>query len=262
LTGIAWGSALAVIAALLAAVALALIQAGVSGGSGSPSAAPGARLGPPAPSSPTLSGRPERLRLRGRNPIVTVRRDARIAVRSSPRGPVVERIGARTEFGSPRVLSVLRRRGNWIAVTTPVIDGNRPGWIRADVASLRPGRVPYEIVVDLGERRVELRRRGEAIQALGVTVGAAGTSTPEGRFAVTDVITRGLSPAYGCCAVALSARQPNLPRGWLGGDRVAIHGTPGPVGGAASSGCLRARNGDITELIRKLPLGTPVRIRA
>jgi lipoprotein-anchoring transpeptidase ErfK/SrfK len=91
-----------------------------------------------------------------------------------------------------------------------------------------------------------------------ITVGAAGTSTPAGRFAVTDGLFYEDSPYYGCCALALSGRQPNLPPRWLGGDRIAIHGTAGAVGGAASSGCLRATNATMRELMGHGPLGTPV----
>ena len=70
-------------------------------------------------------------------------------------------------------------------------------------------------------------------------------------------------PYYGCCIVALSGHQPHLPAGWPGGDRLAIHGTdsPGAIGTAASAGCLRAADGDLRVLMRRVPLGTPVFIR-
>jgi len=55
--------------------------------------------------------------------------------------------------------------------------------------------VPHAIVADLGEESIELHRRGEPVKSYPVTIGAAGSSTPAGRFAVTDVITRGLSAA-------------------------------------------------------------------
>ena len=68
---------------------------------------------------------------------------------------------------------------------------------------------------------------------------------------------------YGCCAVALSGHQPNIPQGWDGGDRIAIHGTPATesIGQAASLGCLRAHDRDVKALIRALPLGAPVFVR-
>ena len=66
---------------------------------------------------------------------------------------------------------------------------------------------------------------------------------------------------YGCCVLALSGHQPNLPPDWIGGDRIAIHGTPGAIGGAASAGCLRARDPDMVSLFARVPLGAPVFIR-
>ena len=94
-----------------------------------------------------------------------------------------------------------------------------------------------------------------------VTVGAPASPTPTGRFAVTDTFTGLRSSAYGCCALALSATQPSLPSGWLGGDRIAIHGTSGPLGEALSHGCVRAADADVRRLIREVPLGVPVVIR-
>jgi lipoprotein-anchoring transpeptidase ErfK/SrfK len=61
--------------------------------------------------------------------------------------------------------------------------------------------------------------------------------------------------------LALSGHQPNLPSGWIGGDRMAIHGTPEEIGIANSAGCLRASDSDMQALFRRIPLGTPVLIR-
>ncbi|MET0927105.1 MAG: L,D-transpeptidase [Solirubrobacterales bacterium] len=52
-----------------------------------------------------------------------------------------------------------------------------------------------------------------------------------------------------------------MPSGWLGGNRIAIHGTSGPLGIAASHGCVRAADDEVAALIDKVPLGTPVFIR-
>ena len=92
-----------------------------------------------------------------------------------------------------------------------------------------------------------------------------GSETPTGRFAVTDKLSGPrFGPYYGCCILALNGKQPNLPAGWQGGNRLAIHGTnsPGTIGAAASAGCLRAGDADLRLLMRRVPLGTPVFIRS
>ena len=95
-----------------------------------------------------------------------------------------------------------------------------------------------------------------------VTIGAPGSDTPTGTFAVTDTFRGGLNPVYGCCAVALSATQPDVPSGWLGGNLIAFHGTAGTLGVAISHGCVRAADPDVSALVNRVPLGTPVFIRS
>lgn len=195
-------------------------------------------------------------------PIARVRPRARVRVLNNPRGKVVESLDARTEFGSPRVFSVVEPGRRWLGVIAPELGNGRVGWISYRPGSLILGSTQYSIRVDLSARRVELRRGDELVHGFTVTVGRFGSNTPTGRFAVTDGITRGLSPVYGCCAVALSARQPNPPPGWFGGDRIAIHGWRGPIGEATSGGCLRATNRDMRALISRVTLGAPVFIRS
>jgi hypothetical protein len=193
--------------------------------------------------------------------LAQVKRGARVPVYERPGRGLVERARGETEFGSPQVFGVVGRRGRWLEVTTPISTENRTLWIRAERRRLRFGTTTWSVHVDLGARSAELRRGGGVERRFPVTVGAAASSTPTGRFAITDTITEGLNPVYGCCALALSARQTDLPPGWTGGDRVAIHGTTGPVGTAASNGCIRAANGDARALLGALPLGAPVFIR-
>ena len=85
-----------------------------------------------------------------------------------------------------------------------------------------------------------------------------------GRFYVTDKLPGAdFGSYYGCCILALSGRQPNLPQGWSGGDRLAIHGSPTPTWGhAVSNGCLHAAEPDLRYLMKTVPLGTAVRIHA
>ncbi len=195
-------------------------------------------------------------------PMITITEGRSAEMRTSPGGDVVARVGDTTQFGSPTVFSVQRVRGNWLGVPTALRPNGELGWIRADPAVMTASYTDFRIVVDLSNHRARLLRGGQLLRSWTVTVGASGSETPTGRFSVTDLFEGGLSPAYGCCAVALSATQPNLPSGWAGGDRIAIHGTDEPLGLDASHGCVRSADGDVRALVRRIPLGTPVTIRS
>lgn len=161
------------------------------------------------------------------------------------------------------ILAVLRQRGRWLGVASSELANGKLGWVSEDsVAVLRE---TWSIDVDLSERRAVLRHRGKRYRTFPLAVGTPTYPTPTGRFGVTDRLTTGgPGSPYGCCALALTAHQPNVPQDWPGGDRIAIHGTndPASVGTAASHGCLRAGDADIRLLIAKVPLGTQVVIHA
>ena len=181
------------------------------------------------------------------------------ALRAVPGGLTVGRVKPRTEFGSPKVVAVLRERGGWLLVDVPERPNGKPAWIRA--ADARPGAVDVSLRVDRSARRIAVWRKGKVVRRFAVAVGRPGTETPTGRFAVTDKLrTRRADSPYGCCALALSGHQPKLLPGWPGGDRLAIHATPNPetIGTAASLGCLRARTRDLQALLQIVPLGAPV----
>ena len=180
-------------------------------------------------------------------------------LRAAPEGRKLGRLKPRTEFGSPKVVSVLRRRGGWLRVVVPERPNGRPGWIRA--AATRPGAVDVSLHVDRSARRLIVRRDGRVLRRVTVAVGRPGTETPTGRFAVTDKLrTKRADSPYGCCAIALTGHQPKLLPGWPGGDRLAIHATPqtSTIGTAASLGCLRAGTRDLEALLQIVPLGAPV----
>jgi hypothetical protein len=197
--------------------------------------------------------------------IAHVRAGSVVALRTRPSGPVVGRVGALTRFGSQRALGVVAsRRGRWLAVTEPGVAGNRVVWVDARAGGLRYSRTPLQLEVDLSDRTLTLKRGKVTLRRVGVGVGAFDSPTPTGHFAVTDKLPGGnFSAAYGCCILALSAVQPNLPAGWAGGNRVAIHGTlsASDFGRAVSAGCVHAPDSDLRYLMRVVPLGTPVLIR-
>jgi len=188
-----------------------------------------------------------------------------IVVRSRPRGPVVARLGGRTEFGSPTTLAVASQRGRWLGVVTTHLPNGRLGWVDPQESRVRTSATRVRVVIDLSERRLVVRRGGEVVRRMTVAIGRASSPTPVGRFAVTDKLPGSrYGSYYGCCILALSAHQPNLPPGWTGGDRIAVHGTndPSSIGGAVSAGCPRASAEDMRFLMRVVPLGAPIVVRA
>jgi lipoprotein-anchoring transpeptidase ErfK/SrfK len=182
---------------------------------------------------------------------------------ASPGGAVVTRLSPRTEFGSPQTLGVVRQQGRWLAVVTTARPNLRLGWVRSPAVRLT--RTPVSLVLDLSSRRLILKEGDRVVRRMTVGVGRPTSPTPRGRFAVTDKLSGSrYGSFYGCCILALSAHQAHLPPGWTGGDRIAIHGTNvlSTIGTASSAGCPHARDADLRVLMRRVPLGAPVFIRA
>jgi lipoprotein-anchoring transpeptidase ErfK/SrfK len=263
-----------VMVAVLAAVGaiLLVLARPASGGETTPPAQAAAPVAQPVPVAAVESAaeaEPEpATALAERDPGFLVLKPApgrRLVVRSRPGGPVVARLGSRTEFGSPTTLAVARQRGRWLGVVTTHRPNGRLGWVDSDQRGLVQARTRVAVSIDLSSRRLVVRRGDRVLRRITVAVGRPSTPTPRGRFAVTDKLPGArYSASYGCCILALSAHQPYLPPGWTGGDRIAVHGTndPGSIGTAASAGCPRAGARDMRYLFRKVPLGAPVFVRA
>ncbi|HYY77276.1 MAG TPA: L,D-transpeptidase [Gaiellaceae bacterium] len=239
--------------ALVAAVAASVVLPSVASAQHVPTLAPGAP--PVAREAPKPRG----------SLVVAPGHGGEIVVRSRPGGSVVARLGERTEFGSPTTVAVVRERGRWLGVVTTQLPNGKLGWVDRRERPLRYSRTRVSLVLDLSARRLVLQRGGRTVRRITVAVGRPGSTTPIGRFAVTDKLSGpAYSAYYGCCILALSAHQPNLPPGWTGGDRIAIHGTndPSSISLASSAGCPRASDADLRVLMRLVPLGAPVVVRA
>jgi L,D-transpeptidase catalytic domain len=222
-------------------------------------------VAPPPPVTPETrpKARPEPRPKKPRWRVAIVRRS--VPLRARPNGHVIARVSNRTEFGDQRVLSIARQRGPWLGVVATELPNGELAWVHVKHSGLDFRRTRYSLHADLSGRWLELRRGGRRIRRISVAIGRPGSETPTGRFAVTDKLSGyRYGPYYGCCILALNGQQPNLPPGWTGGNRLAIHGTdaPGTIGAAASAGCLRAGDADLRVLMRRVPLGTPVFIRA
>jgi hypothetical protein len=197
----------------------------------------------------------ERASLRGQ-PIVLLTRPA--AARATPGGRRLATLSRLTEFGKSRWLAVVGERGAWLRVIATELPNRRTAWIRAARAPVEASA--WAIRADISRRRVEVLRDGHVLRSFTVAIGAPASPTPPGRFGVTDKLQYGAgSLAYGCCVLGLTGRLKHPGNG----SRMAIHGTSAPhtIGTAASFGCLRAGEGDMRWLLRRVPIGSVVDIR-
>jgi hypothetical protein len=173
------------------------------------------------------------------------------------------RITAKTEWGSPRVLGVVEQRGGWLGVQAAELRNGEIAWVRRSEA--RVDCVNWSLHADLSKRMLFVRRGGRTVRKMRVAIGRRENPTPKGRFTVTDKL-RVADPnsPYGCCVLALSGHQTNLPAYWPGGDRLAVHATTeeSTIGDPVSLGCMRTVSTRARWLIETVPLGSPVFIRA
>lgn len=150
----------------------------------------------------------------------------------------------------------------WVEVMLPVRPNGSRGWIPADAVSL--STTPYRITIDLSDRRLTLYRADRVVMRTPIAVGAPGTPTPTGRFAITErVDTRTPGAFLGPVVLPITGFSRTLNE-FAGGDgRVALHGTslPALIGTRASHGCVRLRNADVVRLAARARAGTPVIIR-
>lgn len=252
LVGIA--AAIAVLVPAGVVYALAAGDGGSAGGdaSGTRNFAPLGDSGEPFPSDPQSAYQ-----------YPTARVTRRTALYTKPGGKLRLKVSAKTEWDSPRILSVVGRSGKWLAVLVPQLRNGKKAWVREDkVAKL--GSVSWSLNADLSKRRMTVKHDGKTVRRFKIGVGRSDHPTPVGRYAVTDklkVSDRG-SP-YGCCVLALTGHQTRLPAGWPGGDRLAVHATQdlSGLGHQVSLGCMRTDPKDTKWMLSRIPLGTPVFVR-
>ena len=163
------------------------------------------------------------------------------------------------------VLDSLKLEGRlWLKVQLPVRPNQAAGWIPAERA--RVTSTPWRVEVSLRRRTVTVLRRGRVARRFGAVIGAPGTPTPVGRFAVSEPIPQANAGGFiGPWALHLTAFSDVLDDFGGGPGRIAIHGRGGaslsdPLGTARSHGCIRVDNAQVRFLARVAVPGTPVRI--
>lgn len=224
-----------------------------------------ARL-PDAPKAAFAVGPPVALEHhRGETTWAAVRRDVTARARPARSSRAVGVLQARTPEATTNIVLPLARRRDaggrlWIRVRLPALPNGTIGWVPRTALGTY-GTVRTRLNIDLGRRRLTLRRDGRVVLRLPVGVGTPDAPTPRGQFVVRNRLMRYRSSFYGPIALGTSARSATL-TDWPGGGYVGIHGTDRPdlIGGAVSHGCIRLRNADIVRLARELPIGTPLTI--
>ena len=186
-------------------------------------------------------------------------------------GRVVSRLATNARWaGGPNQLLVLGARTDrlvrrWLRVRLPSRPNDAAGWILADRAVV--SRTGWRVEVDVSARRVTVLRGGRVQRRFSAVVGAPGTPTPRGLFAISEMVREpGPDGFLGPWALHLTAHSDVLDDYGGGPGRVAIHGRAGaslldPLGSARSHGCIRVDNRQIRFLARVLVPGVPVRIR-
>lgn len=128
---------------------------------------------------------------------------------------------------------------------------------------------PLRLEIRLSRRQVTLYQGSTRVKSYPIAVGRKGWETPTGTFKVMQLFR---DPAWAHPlkkGIVIPGGDPENPLGrfWIGfwtdgKNWIGFHGTPTPksVGTAASHGCIRMYNKDITELFPQVSAGTPVTV--
>lgn len=180
--------------------------------------------------------------------------------------PLKRKLWGSTYLGNPLRLLVLKDQtvdgDRYLKLRLPERPNNSFAWVREDHVFLTTS--PARIEIDVSERRVTLFWDGEKKWSERVVVGAPGTPTPTGQFAIYERYRTNtdLRP----WVFELTAHSETL-RSYNGGPgRVAMHGRHGALaaamwGTAGSHGCIRMPDKALHRIAKQAPPGSPVRIR-
>lgn len=168
-----------------------------------------------------------------------------------------------TQFDGPRVLRVHPTTdldADWLAIDVPVRPNGTVGWIPRNQVDLHT--VELRAHVDISDRLLEVWDGDDLLMSAQTAVGKDDAPTPTGTFFVRDLIERPDNTSYGPHIVALSGFSEVLESFNGAEPAIAIHGTNQPhlLGEAASNGCVRIHNDDVTALAELAQLGMTVSI--
>jgi hypothetical protein len=145
----------------------------------------------------------------------------------------------------------------WLDVRLPADPNDKHGWVLRD--ELVVERSYWQVEIDLSDRRVRAYSRGQVRLNARVVIGARATPTPTSGtlhpFAIYDAVQGdpdAFTGSWQLATTAFSSYSRSL-------GRVGLHGRGGaslsaPLGTAASNGCIRMANSDVSLLVRRVGL--------
>lgn len=183
----------------------------------------------------------------------------RVAVYAAPGGAVTETLANPQSSGAPLTFLVASAQGDWLQVDLAQRPNGSTGWVKADTVTLRS--LVYSLHASTEQNTLTLLKNGTPVKTYTAATGTGGTPTPHGSFYITELL-QPTNDGYGPYAFGLSAFSDVLSSFGGGPGQIGLHGTndAASIGHAASHGCIRLANPDITELAGLLPLGTPITI--
>lgn len=237
-----------------AALLTVLLMSGCAAGTvAAHSAAPHAQ---PHTASPTPSPEPTTPASIGTSATAT---SNQVAVYSAPDGAPMENLANPGPSGAPLTFLVASTQGAWLQVDLAQRPNGSTGWVKADTVTLHS--LIYSLRASTEQNTLSLFKNGELVKTYSAATGTGGTPTPHGSFYITELL-QPTNSGYGPYAFGLSAFSNVLSSFGGGPGQIGLHGTDdaASIGHAASHGCIRLANPDITELAQLLPLGTPITI--
>ena len=216
--------------------------------------------------APAVAASPSPSKAPASQPLVALLQDhvARTSPHSEARAlEVVQSLRPLTRVRT--VLPVLARTDadgySWVKVRLPGRPNGHSGWIRS--WQTRSTSTPWRIAIRVSSRRVTVLHRGRVVRRFRAVVGAPSTPTPRGNFFVEEAMAFAPGTPGGPYAFATSARSRVLLQFAGGPGQIGLHGTRnlwGPLGSAASHGCIRISPAAITWMVRRIGAGVPMNI--
>lgn len=176
-------------------------------------------------------------------------------VYAAPGGPPIAVVPP-TQLDAPTWLPVIETRPKWTRVLLPSRPNGATGWMYTGDGKTKESRSPYQVRIDLSDRRLTLFKDGRQTGSWQVAIGAKQTPTPTGRtFLLASLSPSGVD--YSPVILPLGMHSEKLQTFDGGPGTVGLHGWPDKdvFGEAISHGCVRLPK-DGLAAVSRIPLGT------